>query len=70
MADYEVLKKRVQELAEKTWDPEPIKAWFNKLDEEGIPRKTLLCREIVANKGAVLDRVQRKGEESEYLSHS
>ena len=70
MADYEALKKRVQELAEKTWDAGAIKAWFNKLDEENIPRKTLLCEEIVANKEAVLDLIQRKGEESEFLSHS
>ena len=70
MADYEALKKKVQELAEKSWDTAAIKDWFHKLDEEGIPRKTLLCQEIAANKGAVLDRVQRKGEESEFLSHS
>ena len=70
MADYEALKKRVQELAEKTWDAEPIKAWFNKLSEEGIPRKTLLRKEIIANKEEVLDRIQRKGEECEFLSHN
>ncbi|HEY51505.1 MAG TPA: hypothetical protein G4O20_06845 [Dehalococcoidia bacterium] len=70
MADYEALKKRIQELAEKSWDSEPIRAWFNKLSEEDIPRKTLLREEIIARKQEVLDRVQRKGEECEFLSHS
>ena len=70
MADYEALKKKVQELAGKTWDVEPIKAWFSKLDEEGIPRKTLLHKEIIASKEEVLERVQRKGEECEFLCHN
>ena len=70
MADYEALKRRVQELAGQTWDEAAIKDWFDRLDEEGIPEKTLLYGEIVADKVTVLDRVQRKGEESEFLSHS
>ena len=70
MADLAALKKKVQELAGKAWDVEPIKAWFNKLYEEGIPKKTLLREEVVANKEEVLDRVQRKGEDCEFLCHS
>ncbi len=70
MTDYEALKKKVQQLAVKTWDTEAIQAWFNKLDEEGIPRKTLLPEETVAHKEAILDRVQQKAEECEFLSHS
>ena len=70
MADYEALKKKVQELAEKTWDVEPIKAWFNKLSEEGISKKTLLRKEVIASKEEVLERVQRKGEECEFLCHN
>ena len=70
MADYKALKKRVQQLAEKTWDTEVIKAWFNKLDKEDISRKTSLQREIIARKEEILDRVQQKAEECEFLSHS
>ena len=70
MADLKILKKRVQELAEKAWDVERIRAWFYKLNEEGIPRKTLLHGEIIANKSEVLERVQQKGEECEFLCHS
>lgn len=70
MTNYAALKKRVQELAAKTWDAEAIKSWFSRLDTEGIPRKTLLRREIIARKEEILDRVQRKAEEAEFLSHS
>lgn len=70
MVDKETLDKKMQELAERAWDAEAINAWFNKLNEEGIPRKTLLREEIIANKEAILDRVQRKGEDCEFLSHN
>jgi len=70
MVDKEMFNKEIQELAERAWDTEAISAWFNKLSEEGIPRKTLLREEIIANKEEVLERVQRKGEECEFLSHS
>jgi hypothetical protein len=70
MVDKETLDKKIQELVERAWDTEAISAWFNKLNEEGIPRKTLLREEIIANKATILDRVQRKGEECEFLSHS
>ena len=70
MVDKETFNKKIQELAERAWDTEAISAWFNKLSEEGIPRKTLLREEIIANTEEVLERVQRKGEECEFLSHS
>ena len=70
MVDKETLNKKIQELVERAWDTEAIKAWFNKLSAEGIPRKTLLREEIIADKEAILDRVQRKSEECEFLSHS
>jgi hypothetical protein len=37
MADYEALKTRVQELAERVWDVPAIEARFKKLAAEGIP---------------------------------
>jgi len=70
MADYAALKKRVRELAEKPWDAKAIKAWFSKLVSDGIPRKTALKNEVLARKAEVLERVQRKAEECEFLSHS
>jgi len=70
MAHYEAIKERVQELAERAWDVPAIEARFTKLAAEGIPSKTLELDEVLANKQQILDRVQRRGEEYEYLSHS
>lgn len=47
-----------------------IEAKFRKLVQEGIPKKTLNWDEIIAQKQEILDRVQLRGEEYEYLSHS
>ena len=60
----------MQELAEKAWDRQGIEAWFKKLTAEGIPKKKLNRDEILANKEQILVRVQRRGEECEFLSHS
>jgi C_GCAxxG_C_C family probable redox protein len=70
MADYEEFRAKVQKQAEKAWDVPAIEAWFKKLTEEGIPRKKLNRGEIMANKGKILKRVQQRGEECEFLSHS
>jgi len=70
MADYEALKARVQELAEKVWDLPAIEARYRKLAVEGIPRKKLDRDEILANKQQILECVQRWGEEYEFLSHN
>ncbi|UCG67357.1 MAG: C-GCAxxG-C-C family protein [Deltaproteobacteria bacterium] len=70
MADYEALKTRVQELAERVWDVPAIEARFKKLAAEGIPRKTLDRNEILANKQEILDRVQRRAEEYNFLGRN
>jgi C_GCAxxG_C_C family probable redox protein len=63
MADYDSLKKRVEELGERSWDVEGIEARFRKLEAEGIPRKSLKRDEILADKQQILDRVQQRAEE-------
>jgi len=70
MADYEALKAKVQELAERDWDVPAIEARYKKLAAEGIPRKTLNRDEILANKQQILDRVQRRGEEYNFLARN
>ena len=70
MADYEALKARVQELAERDWDLPAIEARCKKLAADGIPRKTLDRDEILANKQQILDRVQRRGEEYNFFVHN
>jgi C_GCAxxG_C_C family probable redox protein len=70
MVDYEELRARVQKQAEKAWDVPAIEAWFKKLTEEGIPKKRLNREEIIAGKEKILERVQQRGEECEFMSHS
>ena len=70
MADYEALKERAQELAERIWDVPAIEARFKKLAAYGIQRKTLNRDEILANKQHILDRVQLRGEEYNFLARN
>jgi C_GCAxxG_C_C family probable redox protein len=68
MADYEALKKKVDELAERDWDVSAIEARVKKMAAEGIPRKKLNRDEILANKQQILDRVQRRAEEYNFIT--
>jgi C_GCAxxG_C_C family probable redox protein len=70
MADYEALKARVQELAGRDWDVPAIEARVKKLAAEGIPKKTLNRDELLANKEQVLDRVQRRAEEYNFIARN
>jgi len=70
MAKQEGYRSKLQELVARDWDVEAIAARSRRLIEQGIPKKTLSKAEILANKAEILDRVQRRGEEYEYLSHS
>jgi C_GCAxxG_C_C family probable redox protein len=63
MADYEILKAKVQELAGRDWDEPAIEARVRKLFEEGIPKKDLNPQNLLANKQQILDRVQLRAEE-------
>ena len=68
MADYEALKARVEELGERVWDEPAIEARIRKLAAEGIPKKTLNRDEILRNKPEILDRVQRRAEEYNFIT--
>ena len=70
MVEHAVLNEKMQELVDRSWDTKAINVWFGKLNSEGIPQKTLLKEAIIAGKEEILDRVQRKAEECEFLSHS
>jgi C_GCAxxG_C_C family probable redox protein len=70
MADHELLKARAQELAEREWDMEAIVARYRRMAEEGIPRKTLDPKEMLANREQILNRVQRRAEEYNYLARN
>ena len=68
MPDYVALKKKVDELAERDWDVPALEARIRKLSAEGIPKKKLDPKEMLANKEQILDRVQRRGEEYNLLA--
>jgi len=70
MADYEALKARVKELAERDWDVPVLEARYEKVAAEGIPTKMLRADEILSNKRQILDRVQRRGEEYNLLARN
>jgi C_GCAxxG_C_C family probable redox protein len=68
MVDYKALKARVQELGERDWDMPAIEARYKKMAAEGIPKKTLNRDEVLANRQQILDRVQRRAEEYNFLA--
>jgi C_GCAxxG_C_C family probable redox protein len=68
MADYAALKKKVDELAERVWDVPALEARVKKLVAEGIPKKKLDPKEMLANKEQILDRVQRRAEEYNFFA--
>jgi C_GCAxxG_C_C family probable redox protein len=67
MANYIALKKKVDELATRVWDTGAIETRVKKLMEEGIPRKKLDPKETKDNKAKILDRVERRAEEYNYI---
>ena len=67
MPDYVALKKKVDELAERKWDTPAIEARIRKLAREGIPKKKLDPKELLANKQQILDRVQLRAEEHNFV---
>jgi C_GCAxxG_C_C family probable redox protein len=67
MPDYAALKKKVDELAAREWDTPAIEARVKKLAKDGIPRKKLDPKEMLANKQQILDRIQRRAEENNFI---
>lgn len=67
MDDTNYLKKRVDELAERAWDVPAIEARVRKLSAEGIPRKKLDPTDMTARKAEILDRLQLRAEEYNFI---
>jgi C_GCAxxG_C_C family probable redox protein len=67
MADYTLLKKKVDELASRVWDDEAIKTRVEKLTKNGIPNKKLDPAKMKAGKEAIVDRVHLRAEEYNYI---
>ncbi len=67
MADYQALKIKVQELAERRWDLPAIEARCKAFAATGIAPKALNRKEISSNKEQILDRVQNRAEEYNFF---
>jgi C_GCAxxG_C_C family probable redox protein len=63
-------QNRVQDLADRSWDVETIRKRLNNLRQKGFVPKDLDLEALQANRSEVLDRVQLRAEEYEYLTHS
>ena len=70
MPDREALKTRLDELTHRDWNLPAIKARFNKLVAEGIPKKRLVPKEVINHKKEILDRVQLRAEEYCHLTRN
>jgi C_GCAxxG_C_C family probable redox protein len=68
MPDYAALKKKIDELADRKWDTPAIEARIRKLAKDGIPRKKLDPKEMLANKQQTLDHVQLLAEEYNFAT--
>ena len=68
MTDYAALKIKVDELAKRAWDVAAIEARFKKMVKEGIPRKKLNPKDMLANKQQILERVQLRAEEYNFYT--
>ena len=64
------LKTKIQELAERNWDMAAIIARYEKMISNGITRKTLDAIKLAADKSNILDRIQLRAEEYNYLAHN
>jgi C_GCAxxG_C_C family probable redox protein len=67
MPDYAALKRKVDELAEREWDVPAIEARVKKLAKDGIPRKKLDPKEMLAHREEILNRVQLRAEEYNFI---
>jgi len=68
MSTKKALKAKVQELEEREWDVPAIEARFRKLEADGIPQKTLDRDHLLAHKQQILDRVQQRAEEYNFIT--
>ena len=67
MADYAELKSKLQTLAERKWDLPAIETRCRELMAHGIPERILDRDAIVKNRQEIFARVQRRGEEYNFL---
>jgi C_GCAxxG_C_C family probable redox protein len=67
VADNAALKKKANELGERQWDVAGIEARVRRMSAEGIPRKNIDPKWMLARKAEILDRVQLRAEEYNFI---
>jgi len=70
MANAEKLKAGLDELVRRAWDAESIAARFDRLAREGIPPSRLTAADAASRRQQILEEIERRAQEYEYLSHS
>jgi C_GCAxxG_C_C family probable redox protein len=70
MTDQAALKRKVDELAAREWNVPGLTARIRKLSAEGIPRKKLDPEYLLAHREEVLNRVQFRAEEYNFILKS
>ncbi len=70
MRNQKFWKNRIPDLVERTWEIEAIRARLKNLRQNGFSPKYRDWADAQANREEVLDRVQLRAEEYEYLTHS
>jgi C_GCAxxG_C_C family probable redox protein len=63
-------KNRVQSLADRSWEVETIRERLNNLRQNGFRKKDIDLEALKNSREEILDRVQCRAEEYEYLTHS
>lgn len=67
MTDIAALAAKVDELARRDWDVPALEARIRALSATGIPRKQLNRQELLTHQPEILDRVQRRAEEYNFI---
>jgi C_GCAxxG_C_C family probable redox protein len=70
MSSQQIWQNRIADLTERTWPFEDIRARLKSLRQQGFGQGRLDWAAMQANRDEVLDRVQLRAEEYEYLTHS
>ena len=68
MPDKQMLKAKLQELVERNWDLPAIEARCRHFSSHGIPARILDRERILANRNEVMDRVQLRAEEYNFVA--
>lgn len=67
MPNYNELKAKVKELAQRNWNVKEIEDRINELSATGIPKKRIDPEYILQNQDEILERVQLRAEEYTFV---